>query len=166
MSKQDDIFKQFSLLVSKTRQEQLKRAYQQQLMLMDNDQWNRQYDSSPYTTIEAAKSQQEAARLRQMIMEQAIPSPEPPKWPKWQREIAAQVRCPRCKYTDPKNCWECSGTQITPIPFAEVMSGQRGEIKGKDSVANAFTSSLTLNQKNQKIMSQTMKVAGKGAYFK
>ncbi len=47
------------------------------------------------------------------------------------RLMASQVRCKRCQRRTDRgvNCWECSGTNIQPIPFSEVQRGGRGPLE-------------------------------------
>ncbi len=80
---------------------------------------NRTYTSTtgpdrPYTQNELALMQQQQQQLQQA--EKVTLSYRP---------MAEQVRCARCKWKSPDGCWECSGTGIDPIPFAEVQSGER-----------------------------------------
>ncbi len=42
------------------------------------------------------------------------------------RPLGNHAVCDKCENTD-KNCWDCSGTGIDPIPMTEVISGLRKE---------------------------------------
>ncbi len=42
------------------------------------------------------------------------------------RPLGNHAVCDKCENTK-KNCWDCSGTGIDPIPWTEVISGLRKE---------------------------------------
>ena len=43
------------------------------------------------------------------------------------RHVASSAMCGRCENIG-AGCWDCSGTGVDPIPFAEVLSSLRKEV--------------------------------------
>lgn len=136
------------------------RIYEQQYKQMDNNLniWDKRYSHSyqqNYTQNELSdKAREEALKLA--LMNQQIP--EPPKLTKEEerrRNIALGARCPRCDIGK-LDCWECSGTGITPIPWAEVMSGERRGASASDEEFNMkLAQMLPLMKAKQSPLSQS-----------
>lgn len=171
MSTQNDAakkaFEQLEQLERRNQQEKMWRRMQQQHQ-MEKDLLNSPYQQSQFElsyTMDLKKEmdKRDKQAMADQLKMQRLNTPE--KKPKDYREMAEQVRCARCLWKDPEGCWECSGTGITPIPFAEVMSGERG----KEEMPKVGFQKMTTPQYSNMTTpyySDTMKVAGKGAYFK
>ncbi len=109
---------------------------------------NRTYTSTTgpdrqYTQNELALMQQQQQQQQQLQQAEKLPVPY--------RYMAEQVRCERCIWKDPKGCWECSGTGINPIPFAEVMSGERDSTSENKDIYTATLTAAQDNVKNMKV---------------
>ena len=110
---------------------------------------------------------------QQMNFAQQTTATRLPDLPTVYRDMAEQVRCLRCKWEDPEGCWECSGTGIMPIPWAEVQSGYRGTDDNQFAWNAGMVQAMSniqqmpsLLSKAQPVYADTMKIAGKGTFFK
>ena len=117
MSNQNDAIEAFKRHELKyQRQKEYEQIRKQHQMEMDNfhNPWQQGRFDRAYTQKKISDREKEIAH--QLHQLQGLPEPE-----KEYRKMAEQVRCLRCKWKNPEGCWECSGTGISPIPFAEVM---------------------------------------------
>ena len=170
MSNRDDMLKKFRAQEEKCRQAQQERECRQQRAQwgqqsrMDNQ--NNIYGLSWTNTTgqpdrRYTQAEQDERQRQQAMQQQMQYMPPPPKLTEEQirrRNIAGGAKCVRCG-TDDTECWECSGTGITPIPNAEVMSEERvAEAQG-----DPYNSPFILPQYNYeyKIDHQSIRKIGK-----
>ncbi len=122
--------------VQEAVQETLRQIQMYQLRQAQHDEARRQFTESQqsimqntgqnynYSYLQIEESRQRALWQQRLAQNPFVATSTGPTVP--ERYLADQVLCARCA-DDDEDCWDCSGTGVDPIPFAEVNSGVRGD---------------------------------------